>query len=110
MRDPYVGRALGLLHGRIGAPWSAALLAREVALSRSAFNERFTALIGVPPTRYLTSWRLRVAKERLRQRRGTIAQIAHAIGYDSEVAFNRTFKREFGHPPARWRELQDGSG
>jgi AraC-like DNA-binding protein len=105
-RDPYVGRALGLLHGRIDAPWTAARLAAEVALSRSAFNERFAALVGMPPMRYLTFWRLRMAQEKLREGRGTVAQIAHSVGYESEVAFNRAFKREFGHPPARWRDLQ----
>jgi AraC-like DNA-binding protein len=106
LRDPYVGRALALLHGRIDAPWTAEMLARDVALSRSAFNDRFTSLVGIPAIRYLTLWRLQVAKEKLRQGRGTIAQIAHAVGYESEVAFNRAFKREFGHPPARWRQMQ----
>jgi len=58
LKDPYVGRALALLHNRIAAPWTAEMLAAEVALSRSAFNERFTALVGMPPIRYLTYWRL----------------------------------------------------
>lgn len=106
LTDPYVGRALALLHSRIAAPWTAEMLAAEVALSRSAFNERFTALVGMPPIRYLTYWRLQTAKERLREGRATVAQIAHAVGYDSEVAFNRAFKREFGLPPARWRDTQ----
>lgn len=106
LTDPYVGRALALLHSRIAAPWTAEMLAAEVALSRSAFNERFTALVGMPPIRYLTYWRLQTAKERLREGRATIAQIAHTVGYDSEVAFNRAFKREFGLPPARWRAAQ----
>jgi AraC-like DNA-binding protein len=109
LKDPYVGRALGLLHGRIDAPWTAEKLASEVALSRSAFNDRFASLVGMPPMRYLTFWRLQLAKERLRDGRGTVAQIAHSIGYESEVAFNRAFKREFGHPPARWRDLQESS-
>ena len=106
LQDPNVGRALALLHGRIDTPWTAEMLAGEVALSRSAFNDRFTSLVGMPAIRYLTLWRLQVAKERLRQGRGTIAQIAHAVGYESEAAFNRAFKREFGHPPARWRAMQ----
>ena len=106
LQDPNVGRALALLHGRIDAPWTAEMLAGEVALSRSAFNDRFTSLVGMPAIRYLTLWRLQVAKERLRQGRGTIAQIAHLVGYESEAAFNRAFKREFGHPPARWRAMQ----
>jgi AraC-like DNA-binding protein len=110
LRDPYVGRALGLLHASIDAAWTTDRLAREVALSRSAFNHRFAALVGMPPMRYLAFWRLQLAKERLRQGRGSVAQIAHAIGYDSEVAFNRAFKREFGHPPARWRDRHRDNG
>jgi AraC-like DNA-binding protein len=106
LKDPYVGRALALLHGRFDEPWTAESLAGEVSLSRSAFHDRFTSLVGVPPMRYLTRWRLQVARERLREVRGTIAQIAHAVGYESEVAFNRAFKREFGQPPARWRDAQ----
>lgn len=106
LKDPYIGRALALLHGRIDAPWTVEMLAGEVALSRSAFNDRFTSLLGMPAIRYLTLWRLQVAKESLRQGRGAIAQIAHAVGYESEAAFNRAFKREFGHPPARWRAMQ----
>lgn len=106
LRDPQVGRALALLHGSIDSDWSTERLAREVSMSRSAFNERFTALVGMPPIRYLTHWRLQFAKEKLRAGRQNIAQIAHAVGYESEVTFNRAFKREFGEPPARWRERQ----
>lgn len=109
LRDPQVGRALALLHGGIDSDWTADRLAREVSMSRSAFNERFTALVGMPPIRYLTHWRLQMAKEKLRGGRQNIAQIAHAVGYESEVAFNRAFKREFGEPPARWRDLQENS-
>ena len=109
LRDPQVGRALALLHGGIDSDWTADRLAREVSMSRSAFNDRFTALVGMPPIRYLTHWRLQMAKEKLRGARQNIAQIAHAVGYDSEVAFNRAFKREFGEPPARWRDLQGNS-
>jgi AraC-like DNA-binding protein len=104
--DPHVGRALALIHHKTSEPWSAESLAREVALSRSAFVERFTALVGTPPIRYLTVWRLQIAKLRLRETRQTIAQLAHSVGYESEEAFSRAFKREFGVPPARWREQQ----
>jgi AraC-like DNA-binding protein len=104
LRDPQIGRALALLHGGVDSAWTTDRLAREVSMSRSAFNERFTALVGVPPIKYLTRWRLQLAKERLRDGRQAIAQIAHAVGYESEVAFNRAFKREFGEPPARWRD------
>jgi len=106
LKDPHIGRALALLHGDVDAAWTTDRLAREVSMSRSAFNERFTALVGMPPIGYLTHWRLQLAKEKLRDGRQSIAQIAHAVGYESEVAFNRAFKREFGQPPARWRDGQ----
>jgi AraC-like DNA-binding protein len=103
-RDPYVGKALALVHGKPNHPWTTESLAREVSLSRSAFADRFTAVIGVPPKRYLVSWRLQVAKERLREGRQPIAEIAYEVGYEAEAAFNRAFKREFGIPPAAWRK------
>jgi AraC-like DNA-binding protein len=106
LKDPYVGRALGVLHSRFEAAWTAQRLAREVALSRSALNDRFTSVMGTSPMRYLARWRLRLAKEKLARSGETIARIAHSVGYDSEVAFNRAFKREFGDPPARWRERE----
>jgi AraC-like DNA-binding protein len=102
--DPHVGRALALIHNDIGVSWSAEALAREVALSRSAFMERFAALVGMPPMRYLTAWRLQTAKLQLRETRKTVTQLAHSVGYESEEAFSRAFKREFGLSPARWRE------
>lgn len=103
LNDAQIGHALALIHGRIEAPWTVEQLAHEVSMSRSAFNERFTALLGLPPIRYLTQWRLQVAQDKLRRGDQSIAQIAHAIGYESEAAFNRAFKRSFGEPPARWR-------
>lgn len=107
LRDPKIGRALALIHNQAHVPWTAQALAREVALSRSAFVERFTALVGMPPIRYLTFWRLQSAKANLSETRKTIAQLAHSVGYESEEAFSRAFKREFGMPPARWRNLQE---
>ena len=104
VKDPHIGRALALIHHGLSAPWSAEGLAREVALSRSAFVERFSSLVGMPPIRYLTFWRLQSAKLNLRETRKTIAQLAYSVGYKSEEAFSRAFKREFGLPPARWRE------
>ena len=104
LRDPYVGRALALIHQNICEALTAGGLAKEVALSRSAFAQRFTSLVGVPPMRYLTIWRLQTAKLNLRETSKTISQIAHSAGYDSEEAFSRAFKREFGLPPARWRD------
>ncbi len=106
VKDSRVGRALALLHAKPQEPWTAESLAKQAGLSRSAFNDRFASLVGVPPIRYLTLWRLKLAKDKLREGRGSIAQIAHAVGYESEEAFNRAFRREFGQPPARWRGSQ----
>jgi AraC-like DNA-binding protein len=103
LRDPIVGRALQLLHSRHQEPWTAESLAREVGLSRSAFADRFTGLVEQPPMQYLTQWRMQVAARRLREGQGSIAQIAFEVGYESEGAFNRAFKRQFAMPPATWR-------
>jgi AraC-like DNA-binding protein len=81
-------------------------LAREVGLSRSAFVDRFASLVGMPPIRYLTLWRLQTAKLNLSETQTTIARLAHSVGYESEEAFSRAFKREFGLSPARWRDQQ----
>ena len=103
LRDPAVGRALALMHARPNEDWTADILAREAHLSRSAFAERFTTLIGVPPMRYLLNWRMQIAKQRLRETNSMIAKIAHEVGYESEAAFARAFRRETGSPPAAWR-------
>ncbi|MBS7725644.1 AraC family transcriptional regulator [Pseudomonas lalucatii] len=110
LRDPFVGKGLALLHGRLAAPWTTAALAREVGLSRSAFAERFSKLIGQPPMSYLAHWRLQLAAARLRDSGDSLAQIAYGIGYESEAAFNRAFKREFGLPPATWRKRHATAG
>jgi AraC-like DNA-binding protein/mannose-6-phosphate isomerase-like protein (cupin superfamily) len=104
VKDPQVGRALALLHHDLSAPWSVETLAKEVGVSRSAFVDRFTSLVGMPPIRYLTVWRLQTAKHGLREPGKTIAQLAYSVGYESEEAFSRAFKREFGLPPAKWRD------
>ncbi len=103
LRDPAVGRALSLLHAQLEGHWTAEALAQAVNLSRSAFAERFTALIGVPPMRYLLNWRMQVAMQKLRETRQSIAEIAFSVGYESESAFTRAFRREQGQPPAAWR-------
>jgi AraC-like DNA-binding protein len=92
------------MHQNIAEPWTAEALAKEVALSRSAFTDRFTTLVGVPPIRYLTSWRMETAKLQLRETAKSIAQVAYTVGYESEEAFSRAFKREVGVSPAPWRE------
>jgi AraC-like DNA-binding protein len=103
LRDPYVARALALLHRDIARPWNVDDLGREVALSRSALADRFIRLIGLPPMQYLTSWRMQVATQHLRNSRSSLAQIAEMVGYNSEAAFSRAFKRAFGSSPATWR-------
>jgi AraC-like DNA-binding protein len=106
LRDPQVGRALGLLHARPSEPWTAESLALEVGMSRSVFAERFTSLVGQPPMQYLALWRMHVAQERLRHGRGSVAQISLAVGYESEAAFSRAFKRQFGISPSSSRRSQ----
>ena len=102
-RDPIVGKSLGLLHSRIAHPWTIADLAGEVGISRSALVERFTRYLSEPPMAYLTRWRLRLAARSLEKTSRGVAEIAADIGYESEAAFNRAFKREFGQPPGRYR-------
>jgi transcriptional regulator GlxA family with amidase domain len=102
-RDPIVGKSLGLLHGRVAHPWTIADLADEVGISRSALVERFTRYLSEPPMTYLTRWRLQLAAQSLKKTSRGLADIATAIGYESEAAFSRAFKREFGQPPGRYR-------
>jgi AraC-like DNA-binding protein/mannose-6-phosphate isomerase-like protein (cupin superfamily) len=104
LRDPVVGRALGLLHSQVARSWTADELAREVCLSRSAFAERFTQLVGMPPMKYLAAWRMQLAAQRLLDGRRYVAQVAAEVGYDSEAAFTRAFKRKFAASPAQWRK------
>jgi AraC-like DNA-binding protein len=102
-RDPIVGKSLGLLHSRIAHPWTIAGLADEVGISRSALVERFTRYLSEPPMAYLTRWRLELAARSLERTSRGVAEIAADVGYESEAAFNRAFKREFGQPPGRYR-------
>ncbi len=103
LRDPGIGRALALLHERPTEDWTAEALAAQVGMSRSVFAERFTALVGEPPMHYLAVWRMHVAAQRLREGTASVAQAAFAVGYDSEAAFSRAFKRQFGTSPGAWR-------
>lgn len=103
MHDPLIGRALGLLHGQIARRWTTTDLARELAVSRSAFAERFTRAIGEPPMRYLARQRLEHASAQLKDTADPIARIAYDVGYESEEAFGRAFRREYCAPPAAWR-------
>jgi AraC-like DNA-binding protein len=103
LRDPYVARALALLHHDITRPWNVDDLSREVGLSRSALADRFINLIGMPPMHYVASWRMQVAAQKLRNTSASLAQVAALVGYDSEAAFSRAFKKAFGTAPATWR-------
>jgi AraC-like DNA-binding protein len=107
LRDHRVGRALALMHENPSRAWTIEVLAGEIALSRSAFYERFVQLIGQPPMQYLTQWRMQVAANLLRQSRAPVASIALDVGYESEAAFSRAFKRLVGTPPASWRRIQN---
>lgn len=109
LRDPAIGRALALMHAELDRDWTAEAVAEAVNLSRSVFADRFTRLVGVPPMRYLLNWRLQIAMHRLRDTRQSVAEIAYAVGYQSEASFTRAFSRELGRPPATWRR-QAGSG
>jgi AraC-like DNA-binding protein len=102
-RDPEVGNALALLHRQPSAPWTVAELARQVGVSRSVLAERFRHFLGMPPMAYLTCWRLQLGAQLLASTNYGVAQIAAEVGYESEAAFNRAFKREFGSPPVRFR-------
>jgi AraC-like DNA-binding protein len=102
-RDPIVGKSLGLLHSRVAHPWTIQDLADQVGISRSALVERFTRYLSEPPMTYLTRWRLQLAVRSLERTSRGVADIAAAVGYESEAAFNRAFKREFGQPPGRYR-------
>jgi AraC-like DNA-binding protein len=102
-RDPEVGKALASLHGKPCANWTIESLAAEVGVSRSVLAERFRHYLGEPPMSYLARWRLQSGARMLAQTRASVAEVALASGYDSEAAFNRAFKREFGVPPARFR-------
>jgi len=104
LTDPAIGRALTLIHHRYAADLTTEQLAREAGMSRSAFAERFQALTGEPPMRYCARWRMRVAANLLREGKANAANVAFDVGFNSEAAFSRAFKREFNIPPAAWRK------
>jgi len=102
LRDPVVGQALSALHGQPSESWTVERLARLVGLSRSVFAERFTDMVGQPPMQYLALWRMQLAS-RLLVEGGQVAAVACAVGYESEAAFSRAFKKLVGQAPATWR-------
>ena len=107
-RDPFVGKSLALLHRRPNHSWTIAEIAAAVGLSRSALVERFTRYLSDSPMAYLTGWRLRLAAQALTATSKGVADIGAEVGYESEAAFNRAFKRVFGVPPARYRRQSRG--
>jgi len=109
LRDRFVGRALSLLHSQPAHPWTVDELARTVGLSRSALAQRFGDFLGQPPMQYLARWRLQIAAQQLRDGKKSLADVAEQVGYESEAAFSRAFKREFGMPPASWRRSEFAS-
>jgi AraC-like DNA-binding protein len=106
LRDDVVGRALTLLHARPGHPWTLVELATEAASSRSSLAQRFALLVGQPPMQYLAQWRMQVAANRLAQSDVKVAAIGVEVGYESEAAFSRAFKKATGLAPGAWREAR----
>ena len=103
LNDRYVGRALALVHGRPGEPWTVERLGRMVGLSRSSLADRFSEVMGEPIFSFLTRWRLQLAAETLITSTRSVESIARDAGYESASAFSHTFKRAFGKPPTAWR-------
>lgn len=104
LRDPAVGRAIALIHREPGHDWSVSSLASEIGMSRSAFSARFTDLVGQPVMQYVSQWRMHLAIDLLREERLTVAQVAARLGYGSEAAFSRAFKRVTGRSPSTSRQ------
>jgi AraC family transcriptional regulator, alkane utilization regulator len=104
LNDPHVGKALQLMHANPARDWTVDDLGREAAVSRSVLAQRFTDLVGESPMRYLANWRMQLAKQMMRDGARNIQEVATRVGYESEAAFNRAFKRATGSPPAAWRK------
>ena len=107
LEDPVVGRALKLLHGSPFEDWTVERLAKEAGVSRSILADRFTDAIGQPPMRYLAHWRLQLAADLVRSTDLGIGEIASRVGYESEAAFSRAFKRHHGKAPGAWRDTAE---
>jgi AraC-like DNA-binding protein len=108
MRDPAVGRALSLMHEKPAEAWTLERLGEGAGLSRSSLHERFVHFIGQPPMQYLTQWRMQVASGLLRDTNAKLMEVAQDVGYDSEAAFSRAFKRVAGSSPGVWRKGRQG--
>jgi AraC-like DNA-binding protein len=106
LRDRQIGRAIALMHGTPAEPWTLEELGSRVGLSRSALHDRFVTLTGLAPMQYLTNWRMQCGARLLREGRLSVAAVALEVGYDSEAAFSRAFKRATDLPPGAWRRAQ----
>ena len=104
LTDPLVGRSLPLIHTDPMREWTVEQLASAAGTSRSVLAERFKTVLGQPPMQYLAGWRLQLATHLLRDGSRSIAEVAGEVGYESEAAFNRAFKRHLGMPPGAWRQ------
>jgi AraC-like DNA-binding protein len=109
LQDKQIGRAITLVHRHPGREWSVASLANEVAMSRSAFAARFTELVGEPAMKYVVRWRMHVAARTLREEKATVSELAERLGYESEAAFSRAFKRVIGIAPGAARRSEASS-
>ena len=110
LRDPFVGKALSLMHASPQRGWTIEILAKDVGLSRSVLAERFADLVGMPPMHYLANWRMQLAAGLLSGGKVNIATVAAETGYASEAAFSRAFKKIVGVPPSDWRRRTENDG
>jgi AraC-like DNA-binding protein len=110
LQDPHVGKVLRLMHAEPARRWTVEQLAREAATSRSALAQRFTELLEESPMHYLASWRIHLARQMLRDGARSVQDVAERVGYESEAAFSRAFKRMVGEPPASWGRASSRNG
>lgn len=104
LRDPLIARALGRIHGQPAEPWTLQTLAASANTSRTTLTERFVRYVGQPPMQYLNAWRMQLATRLLADGHTKVRAVAEAVGYDSEAAFSRAFKKHTGRSPANWRQ------
>lgn len=110
LREPFVSRALAAIHHNPARAWTLEVLAREIGLSRSALAERFNDIVGEPPMQYLSKWRMQLAATQLMTGADNLATVAERVGYESEAAFSRAFKKVTGVPPGEWRKQKRTAG
>jgi AraC-like DNA-binding protein len=109
LRDPQIGAALGLIHRAPASAWTVSSLAAQAGMSRSPFAAKFTALVGEPPLSYLTYWRMQLAAELLSNERLSVSETAARVGYVSDAAFSRAFRRRFEMSPGQYRSRKDAA-